>query len=154
MIQHCRTAHSIGYWWEKEAEGEKKCVREARHKARRQQGRRQEKTPIHTDPTHIVPTQAPLFKSEVHCSVILHIISQFALSDWYIEMVNRNVRQDYCEPNQEIEKCDRGARLAERKSGGVWMKEILQGKKQMDKLMVQWSASLSNAICQSRGALP
>lgn len=41
-------------------------------------------------------------------------------------------RQDYCEPNQEIEKCDRGGRLAERKSGGVWMKEILQGKKQID----------------------
>lgn len=46
----------------------------------------------YTDPIHIVPTQAPLFKSEVHCSVILHIISQFALSDWNTEMVNRNVR--------------------------------------------------------------
>lgn len=46
----------------------------------------------------------------------------------------RSERQDYCEPNQEIEKCDKGRRLAGRQSGAAWMKEILQSEKQMDKM--------------------
>lgn len=29
--------------------------------------------------------------SEVHCGVVLHIISQFPHSDWDIEMVNRDL---------------------------------------------------------------
>lgn len=38
------------------------------------------------------PTRAPLLLSEVQCSVVLHIISRFALSDWGIEMANRDLR--------------------------------------------------------------
>lgn len=72
---------------------ERKRQKERKNVSGKQDTRQEDKKKNqYTDPIHIVPTQAPLFKSEVHCSVILHIISQFALSDWNTEMVNRNVR--------------------------------------------------------------
>lgn len=62
----------------REKQKENPGVKEARTKGRK---KTEKKPTVHTDSTHIVPTQAPLFISEVHCCVILRMISHFALSD-------------------------------------------------------------------------
>lgn len=138
-------------------------LKEARNEGRWQKQEKKEerkKPPIHTDQPslHGSYTTPPLFISKVHCSVILRMISHFTLSDWDIDMAYRNLRDKMIERDENQIKREMrnavGGGGAERRGAGVWKKEILQSKKQMDKLMVQWSASLSNAICQNRGSPP
>lgn len=48
----------------------------------------------------IIPTQALLFISEVHCSVILRMIPHFVLDDWDIEIAYRNLRDSMIERDE------------------------------------------------------
>lgn len=134
-------------WWQTGRKGEK-CVKEARNK---------EKGSKERNPLRILLHKLPSLQlSALQCDITYYFYHHPQRMR-YRNVVQESERQDdweRWEPNQKRnEKRDRGERLAERKSGGVWMKEIPRSKKQMDKLMVQWSASLSNAICQCGVAL-
>lgn len=113
---------------EKRTRRREKWVRWARNKVK---GKTEKYT--WTQFTFSYTSLASLERSGVQCDITYY----FSIHPLWLRYRNGEQgaeRQDYCEPNQEIEKCDEGRQLAGRQSGGVWMKEILQSEKQMDKM--------------------